>query len=163
MPRLHLNLQNHNFTQVFDGWSSFRAGCAGPHQICILPHVWMSDLRNLCRGLPVPKRSSHSTTCLGVRNARSPQTVAAGKEVSHFTTPYVCQSDRRDLRRGLPKDKQDLHFATRLGARHATEGNVSQATGWLSLPPERNRRTGEVWFCKSSDTIYHLEVTWTPV
>ena len=41
-------------------------GYAGPHQICILPHVWMSDLRDLCRGLPVPKRNSHSTTCLGV-------------------------------------------------------------------------------------------------
>ena len=67
-----------------------RRGCAGSHQICILPHVWMSDLRDLCRGLPVPKRNSHSTTCLDVRNARSPQTIAAGKEVSHFTTPHVC-------------------------------------------------------------------------
>ena len=24
-----------------------RRGCAGPHQICILPHVWMSDLRDV--------------------------------------------------------------------------------------------------------------------
>ena len=102
-----------------------RTGCAGPHQICILPHVWMSDLRDLWRGLPVPKRNSHSTTCLGVRNARSPQTAAAGKEVSHFTTPHVCPSDTRHLRRGLPKDKQDPHFATRLGVRHAAEGNDS--------------------------------------
>ena len=102
-----------------------RRGCAGPHQICILPHVWMSDLRDLWRGLPVPKRNSHSTTCLGVRNARSPQTAAAGKEVSHFTTPHVCPSDTRHLRRGLPKDKQDPHFATRLGVRHAAEGNDS--------------------------------------
>ena len=31
-----------------------RRGCAGSHQICILPHVWMSDLRNLCKKLPVP-------------------------------------------------------------------------------------------------------------
>ena len=57
-----------------------RRGCAGCHQICILPHVWMSDLPDLCRGLPVPKRNSHSTTCLCVRNARSPQTVAAAKK-----------------------------------------------------------------------------------
>ena len=28
------------------------------------------------------------------------------------------------------------------------------ATAWLSLPPERNRGTGEVWFCRSSDTIW---------
>ena len=72
----------------------------------------------------MPKRNSHSTTCLGVRNARSPQTAAAGKEVSHFTTPHVCPSDTRHLRRGLPKGKQDPHFATRLGVRHAAEGNV---------------------------------------
>ena len=52
MPRLHLNFQNHNFTPVFD----VRRGCAGPHQICMLRHVWMSDLRDLCRGLPVHKR-----------------------------------------------------------------------------------------------------------
>ena len=60
-------------------------GCAGPRQICILPHVWTSDLRDLCGGLPVPKRNSHSTTCLGIRHARSPQTVAAGKEDSHVS------------------------------------------------------------------------------
>jgi len=70
--------------------------------------------------------------------------VAAGKEVSHFTTPHICPSGTRHLRRGLPKDKQDPHFATRLGVRHAAEGKVSKATAWLSLPPERNRRTGEV-------------------
>ena len=74
----------------------------------------------------MPKRNSHSTTCLGVRNARSPQTAAAGKEVSHFTTPHVCPSDTRDLRRGLPKDKQDPHFATRLGVRHAAEREIEE-------------------------------------
>jgi len=88
-------------------------GAAPGPTICILPRVWMSDLRDLCRGLPVPERNSHCTTCLCIRNARSPQTVAAGKEVLHFTTPNVCPSDTHDLRRGLPKDKQDPHFATR--------------------------------------------------
>ena len=86
-------------------------------------HRYSRDLRGIW--LPVPKRNSHSTTRLGVRNARSPQTVAAGKEALHFTTTHVCPSDTRDLRRGLPKDKQDPHFATRLGVRHAAEGNDS--------------------------------------
>ena len=74
-------------------------------------------------GCPCPRKfTSHH---MFVRHARSPQTVAAGKEDSHFTTPHVCPSDTRDLRRGLPKDKQDPHFATRLGVRHAADWNIS--------------------------------------
>ena len=48
------------------------------------------------KGCPCPKYS-HSTTCLGDRHARSPQTVAAGKEDSHFTTPHVCPSTTRAI------------------------------------------------------------------
>ena len=107
----------------------------------------------------MPKRNSHSTTCLGVRNARSPQTVAAGKEVSHFTTPYVCPSDTHDLRRGLTKDKQDPHFATRLGVRHATEDNVRKP------PPGCPFRQREIEELEKSDfagvqiQFDHLEVS----
>ena len=110
LERLHLTFKNFSFPQLlpFDfhatlaselSKSQFYTSClmVDPHfrakglcrayQICILPRVCVSDLRDLCRGLPVLKRNSHSTTCLGVRNARSPQTVAAGKEVSfHHTT-----------------------------------------------------------------------------
>ena len=126
MPRLHLNFQNHNFTPVFDGWPSFRAkGCAGPHQIW---HFATCLDARPARSLQRVARAQEKFTfhhMLG-RFERSPQTVAAGKEVSHFTvTPHVCPSDTRDLRRGLPKDKQDPHFATRLDVRHAAEGNMS--------------------------------------
>ena len=77
LERLHLTLKNLSFPTVIAVWLSchaciwtfkitslhqflmvdpdfVRRGCAGPHQICILPRVWMSDLRDLCGGLPVP-------------------------------------------------------------------------------------------------------------
>jgi len=96
---------------------------------------------------------------LGVRNARSPQTVAAGKEVSHFTTPHVCPSDTHDLRRGLTKDKQDPHFATRLGVRQSAEGNVHKP------PPGCPCRQREIEELEKSDfagvqiQFDHLEVS----
>ena len=46
MPRLHLNFQNHDFTQVFDGWPSFRA-----------------------KGLRRAPPNLHFATCLDVRPA----------------------------------------------------------------------------------------------
>ena len=137
-----------------------RRGCTGSHQICILPHVWMSDLRDLCRGLPVPKRNSHSTTCLGVRNARSPQTVAAGKEVSHFTTPHACPSDTHDLRRGLPKDEQ---------APHVWVSDTPQRVTFRKPPPGCPCRQREKEELEKSDfagvqiQFDHLEVSRTPV
>ena len=69
-------------------------GCPCPKEIHIPPHVWAFE---------------------NVRNARSPQTVAAGKEVPHFTTPHVCPSDTHDLRRGLPKDKTRPAFRHKFG------------------------------------------------
>ena len=155
MPRLHLNFQNHNFTQVFDGWVDphfVRGGCAGPHRICILPHVWMSDLRDLCRGLPVPKINSHSTTCFCVRNARSPQTVSGGKEVSHFTTPCWPIRHARSPQRVAQGQ-----------TRPASPQRVSLATGWLSLPPREMEELEKSDFAGVQIQFDHLEVTWTPV
>ena len=144
LERLHLTLKNRSFPTVIAVWLSchayiwtfkttilhqfltvalhfVRRGCAGPHQICILPHVWMSDLRDVDTGLPVPKRNSHSTTmfgrskrtisadgccgqrsfafhhaaCLPIRHARSPQRVAQGQTRPAFRHTFGCPTRRR--------------------------------------------------------------------
>ena len=164
MPRLHLNFQNHNFTPVFDGWPSFRAKGLRRVPPFAFYHVFGCPTCDLCRGLPVPERNSHCTTCLRIRNARSPQTVAAGKEVSHFTTPNVCPSDTHDLRRGLPKDKQDPHFATRFWV-----SDTPQRVTFRKPMPGCPCRQREIEELEKSDfagvqiQFDHLEVSWNPV
>ena len=157
MPRLHLNFQNQDFTQVFDGWPSFRA-----------------------KGLRRVPPNLHFATCLDVRAARSLQKVARAQK--KFTFHHMLGRSKRtisadgccgqrsfdhrfahpthDLRRGLPKDKQDPHFATRLGVRHAAEGNVSSATAWLSLLSERNRLKQKNWRILILQEFRYNLITW---
>jgi len=169
LERLRLTLKNLSFPTVIPLWihatlaselsksqffTSFGRltlmSCAGPHQICTLPNVWTPTCAQ-------KKFTLHQ--CLGVRHTRSLQTVATGKEDSHFTTPHVSPSDTRHLRRGLRKDKQDPHFATRLGVRYAAEGNISYATAWLSLPQREIEELEKSDFAGLQIQFDHLEVS----
>ena len=164
MPRLHLNFQNHNFTQVFDGWPSFRAkGLRRPHQICIFSRVWMSDLHDLCRGLPVPKKKSHSTICLGVRNARSPQMVAAGKKFRISPHHMFAHSTRTLSGEGCPRTKK-----TGISP-HVWVSDTPQRVTFRKPPPGCRCRQREIEKLEKSDFAWvhiqfdHLDVSWTPV
>ena len=117
LERLHLTLNNRNFPTIIAVWLSCDGVAPGLTKLTFCHMLGRPTWAISAEGCPYPKEIPHSTTCSGVRHARSPQTVAAGKEDSHFTTPHLCPSDTRDLRRGLPKDKQDPHFTTCLGVR----------------------------------------------
>ena len=164
MPRLHLNFQNHNFTPVFDGWPSFRAkGCAGPHQICILPHVWMPDLRDLCRGLPVPKRNSHSTTCLGVSNDLRRRLLRAKKFRISLSHHMFAHPTRAISAEGCPRTNK-----TRISP-HVWMSDTPQRVTCRKPPPGCPCRQREIEELEKSDfagvqiQFDHLEVSWTPV
>ena len=156
MPRLHLNFQNHNFTPVFDGWPSFGA-------------------KGLCRASP----NLHFATCLDVRPARSLKRVARAQK--KFTFHHMFGRSKRTISADGCCGQRSFafHHTTCLPIRHAPSPQRVARTNktrisphvwvsdtpqrvtirkpaWVSLPPERNRRTGEVRFCRSSDTI------WTP-
>ena len=151
-PRSHLNFQNRNFSPVLDGWPSCRAPGLTKFALCQM------------FGRPTCAQKKFTLhQGLGVRHTRSLQTVATGKEDSHFTTPHVSPSDTRHLRRGLRKDKQDPHFATRLGVRYAAEGNISYATAWLSLPQREIEELEKSDFAGLQIQFDHLEVSWAPV
>ena len=115
-----------------------RRGCAGPHQIL------------------------HFATCLDVRPARSLQRVAHAQK--KFTFHHMFGRRKRTISADGCCGQRSFafHHTTCFPIRHVrSPQRVAQGQSRpafrhtrLSLPPERNRRTGEVWFCRSSDTIW---------
>ena len=139
MPRLHLNFQNHNFTQVFDGWPSCRA--AGPHQVCILPHVRTSDLQRVARA----QKNSHSTTCWA--------------------------TDTRDLRKWLLRAKKIrtsphhmfAHPTRAISAEGCPRANKTCISPhvWASDTPQRVtfRKPAVVLLCGNSSVTISVQIT----
>ena len=155
MPRLHLNFQNQDFTQVFDGWPSFRA-----------------------KGLRRVPPNLHFATCLDVRAARSLQKVARAQK--KFTFHHMLGRSKRTIsadgccgQRSF--DHRFAHPTRTISAEGCPRTNKTRISPhvWASDTPQRvtfrqpppgcpccqreidwNRRTGEFWFCRSSDTIW---------
>ena len=164
MPRLHLNFQNHDFTQVFDGWPSFRA-----------------------KGLRRAPPNLHFATCLGVRPARSLQRVARAQK--KFTFHHMFGRSKRTISADGCCGQRSFafHHATCLPIRHertiSAEGcprtnktRISQHV-WVSDAPQRvtirkpppgcpchQREIEELDDLAGVQIQFdHLEVSWTPV
>ena len=124
-------------------------GAAPGHQICILAHVWMSDLRNLCKKLPVPKRNSRFETHDLRRRLLRPKKfrISPHHMFAHPTRTISAE--------GCPRTNK-----TRISPRV-----------WVSdtPPPGCPCRQREIEELEKSDfarvqiQFDHLEVSWTPV
>ena len=140
-----------------------RRGCTGPHQICILPHVWMSDLHDLWRGLPVPKRNSHSATCLGVRNARSRRWLLRAKKFRISPHHMFAHPTRAISAEGCLRTNK-----TRISP-HVWVSDTPQRVTIRKPPPGCPCHQREIEELEKSDfagvqiQFDHLEVSWTPV
>ena len=158
MPRLHLHFQNrHNFTQVFDGWPSCRA--AGPHQICILPHVWTSHLRRFARA----QNNPHSTTCWGTDTRDLRKWLLPAKKIRTSPHHMFAHPARAISAEGCPRTNKTCISP------HVWASDTPQRVTFSKPPPGCPCRQGEVEELEKSDfaggqiQFDHLEVSWTPV
>ena len=142
--------------QVFDGWPSFRA-----------------------KGLRRAPPNLHFATCLDARPARSLQRVARAqnKFTFHHMFGRSKMFETHDLRRRLLRAKKFrisphhmfAHPTRTISAEGCPRTNKTRISPhvWVSDTPQRvtfrkpppgcrcrQRDTGEVWFCRSSHTIW---------